>query len=155
MRLTNLSDKRAVKRSIYIREQERIKREKNLKNLGEDAGPDSRSGWWIWVKNGPGTGSSSTERASTKNRLESTAVGYWNSPQQPFLIILSSGRQIWKCINTKKRTIRRPTKSLPSHSPTISKQFSATHLRIRKGPSQESSWTNVLMATGPSTKVTR
>jgi len=48
-----------------------------------------------------------------------------------------------------------PTKSLPSHSPTISKLFSATHLKICKGPSQELSWTNVLMGIGPSTKVAR
>jgi len=87
---------------------------------------------------GPGGGSSSIRRALAKKTEESGATGYPHSLHTPSTKNKSSGLRMRKCMNTKKCMIRCPSESLPSHSPTISNEFTATHRKTTKGPSQSS-----------------
>jgi hypothetical protein len=109
-----------------------------INELGEEGGDrEGEPGTGVSNK-GPGGGSSSMERALAKNTEESGAAGYSRSLQTPSTRHKSSGLRTRKCMKTRKRTMRCPSKSLPSHSPTISKELTATQRRTSIGPSQSS-----------------
>ena len=105
----------------------------------EDRDGDGDGELEIGVSNkGHGGGSSSIGRALAKNTVESGARGYCHSLHIPSFRIKSSSLWTQKCMKTRKRTIRCPSKSLPSHSPTISNEFAATQHKTSNGPSKSS-----------------
>jgi len=109
-----------------------------INELGEGGGDREGEPGTGVSKKGPGGGSSSIGRALAKNTEESGAAGYSRSLQTPSTRNKSSGLRTRKCMKTKKRMMRCPSESLPSHSPTISKELTATQRRTCIGPSQSS-----------------